>query len=112
MAALWSAAAPMAAADVQTALADPVAYNTVQTVLTRLLAKGLVDRELRGRSHVYRPVHARSELAAEQMHQVLTRGEDQVAVLQQFVGQLSESESETLRQMLWPPPGTPGDHTT
>lgn len=40
------------------------AYTTVQTVLNRLLDRGLLDRELRGKAFVYRPCYRESELLA------------------------------------------------
>jgi len=33
----------------------PLAHTTVMTVMVRLLRKGLVERESRGRAHLYRP---------------------------------------------------------
>ncbi len=33
----------------------PLAHTTVMTVMVRLLRKGLVERERRGRAHLYRP---------------------------------------------------------
>lgn len=33
----------------------PLAYTTVMTVMGRLARKGVVEREKRGRSHLYRP---------------------------------------------------------
>ena len=33
----------------------PLAYTTVMTVMARLLRKGAVEREKRGRAHLYRP---------------------------------------------------------
>ncbi len=36
----------------------PLAYTTVLTIMGRLAGKGIVDREKRGRAHLYRPVVA------------------------------------------------------
>jgi len=38
-----------------------LAYTTVMTVLVRLHAKGLLDRERVGRTYVYRAAHSREE---------------------------------------------------
>jgi predicted transcriptional regulator len=35
------------------------AYTTVMTIMSRLHTKGLLDRELRGKTHFYRPVMSR-----------------------------------------------------
>ena len=55
MAALWAADRPLTPADVQVVLGGGLAYNTVQTILIRLLEKDLVRRDVRGRGpHVER----------------------------------------------------------
>lgn len=40
------------------------AYTTVQTVLDRLVERGLVERERRGKPYVYRPRYDEAELLA------------------------------------------------
>ncbi len=44
--------------DVRSRLAPerPLAYTTVLTLMDRLARKGIVEREKRGRAHVYRPL--------------------------------------------------------
>lgn len=106
LAALWSVQVPLVAADVRTALSTPTAYNTVQTILTRLMEKGLVTRERVGRAHAYRPVQGQAELAAHRMHEVMDRDNDHAAVLQRFVAGLSPDDEAALRTLLThtPPP--------
>ena len=58
LAALWAAENPLTPREVQHALGEGLAYNTVQTILTRLHAKGAVQREPAGRAHAYTPVLA------------------------------------------------------
>ncbi len=36
----------------------PLAYTTIMTIMDRLARKGVVEREKRGRAHLYRPVVA------------------------------------------------------
>ncbi len=43
-------------ADVRAALARPLAYTTVMTVLDRMSAKGVVERRKNGRAYQYSPV--------------------------------------------------------
>lgn len=43
-------------AQVRTALARPLAYTTIMTVLDRMSAKGLVERHKNGRAYLYSPV--------------------------------------------------------
>lgn len=66
--ALREADAPVTAAWVQESLGGDLAYTTVVTILTRLLAKDAVARERRGRSFVWRPTADVASLAALKMH--------------------------------------------
>jgi predicted transcriptional regulator len=111
LAALWAADAPLTAGEVVDALGDGLAYNTVQTILTRLHQKGAVRRELAGRAHAYTPVLDEAGLAARRMRAMLDRGGDHAAILTRFVGTLSPDEERTLTRLLHPPgqPGNPGD---
>jgi len=68
MAALWAADGPVTAAGVHQTLGGDLAYKTVLTVLGRLHAKGLLDREQAGRAHAYTPRRGLAEEAAEQMN--------------------------------------------
>ena len=103
LATLWSTDEPLTPAQVQQSFSSSLAYNTVQTILIRLLDKGLVVREPRGRAHCYRPTHGQAELAAERMHELMERGPDHAAVLQRFVGTLSANDEAVLRQLLTGP---------
>src|SRR6476469_8589624 len=47
------------------------AYNTVQTVLNRLAERGLLDRERRGVSYVYRPRFTEVEYLSRSMENTL-----------------------------------------
>jgi predicted transcriptional regulator len=100
LAALWAASGPLTTAEVQLAVDAELAYNTVQTILSRLYEKGLVGRSTEGRRHLYRPIKGAEELAAEQMQALLHRGPDRQSVLQRFATSLSEEDAEALRAML------------
>ncbi|MFW5415280.1 BlaI/MecI/CopY family transcriptional regulator [Nocardiopsis sp. CNT-189] len=78
---------------------DP-AYTTVNTVLFRLLDKGMVERSQRGRAFVYRLVVDESGLAAERMFGHLRLASDPSDVLNQFVHGLSAEEAAALRSVL------------
>lgn len=43
------------------------AYTTVQTLLTRLMAKGYVSADRTGSAHVYRPAVSRAELLQQRL---------------------------------------------
>ncbi len=104
LAALWAADTPLTPGEVVDAVGGDLAYNTVQTILTRLYQKGAVRRELAGRAHAYTPLLDEAGLAARRMRAVLDRGGDQAAVLSRFVGTLSPEEEKTLSRLLNGPP--------
>lgn len=56
MAVLQRASKPLATTDVQTQLEGELAYTTVVTILSRMHAKGLLERTKVGRAFVYAPV--------------------------------------------------------
>jgi predicted transcriptional regulator len=102
MAALWAADGPMTPAGVRATLGDGLAYNTVQTILIRLLDKGLVRRRAagRGRGHAYWPAQDAATFAADRMRAALAGRPDRQAVLQQFAAGLDESDADVLRALL------------
>lgn len=100
LAALWAAPTALTAGGVQLVLGDGLAYNTVQTILVRLLDKGLVDRVGAGRAHAYSPTKPAEDLVAERMNALLAQGPDRQAVLQRFVTSLNREDERVLRAML------------
>ena len=70
------------------------------TILSRLLDKGLLERERAGRAFAYRPVADETGLAVRRMHQVLDEGPDREGVLARFLGSLSRDDERLLRRML------------
>lgn len=117
LATLWAAGRPLTAGEVREQLAGPgtdasagstsdpsggavLAYNTVQTILTRLWQKGAVERGSSGRAHTYRPVLDDAGLAAHRMRAILDRGHDQHAVLMSFLGALSPEQEATLEALV------------
>jgi predicted transcriptional regulator len=100
LAALWAADAPLTAGDVVDAVGGDLAYNTVQTILTRLHTKGAVRRELSGRAHTYTPVLDDAGLAATRMQAMLDKGGDHAAVLARFLHTLTAEDEATLAALL------------
>jgi predicted transcriptional regulator len=100
LSALWAADTPLTAGQLAGRLGGDLAYNTVQTVLSRLFAKGAVHREQAGRAHAYRPVLDEAGLAARKMRAVLDRESNSSAVLGHFVDSLSDAEGEVLADLL------------
>lgn len=97
---MWSSTVPMTPADVIAALPSDLAYTTVTTILTRLHAKGVLDRSKVGRAYAYRPVVQESAAVAQQVRRILDLGQDRTAVLQGFIDGLSDEEEDTLRELL------------
>ena len=97
---LWKAPGPATPAEVKVAVGhDDLAYTTVMTVLTRLWAKGLVERERRGRAYAYRPVVSEADLAAQRMMSALEAAHDPNAVLSRFVDKLPRRQEQALRKL-------------
>jgi predicted transcriptional regulator len=100
LATLWAAENPLTAGEVVEALGGDLAYNTVQTILTRLHAKGAVHREQAGRAHAYTPVLDDAGLAANRMRAMLDKGGDHAAVLTRFLRSLSHEDEATIADLL------------
>jgi predicted transcriptional regulator len=77
-----------------------LAYTTVVTILSRLHAKGVLERHKSGRAFLYAPVADSSGLAARRMAHVLDGEADREAVLARFVSTLSDRDEQLLRRML------------
>jgi predicted transcriptional regulator len=107
MATLWASTEPLTAAEVQAALRDGLAYNTVQTILIRLLDKGLLRRRAAGRAHAYWPAQDAASYTAERMRATLEARPDRQAVLQQFAARLDEADADALRALLDGRPPSP-----
>ncbi|WP_338674487.1 BlaI/MecI/CopY family transcriptional regulator [Streptomyces sp. SCSIO 30461] len=100
LAALRTAAEPVSTAWVQERLGHGLAYTTVITILTRLLAKGAVSREKAGRSFVWTPKADGAGLAALRMRRVLDGESDRETVLARFVTGLPPQDEQVLRELL------------
>ena len=100
LATLWSAHAPLTAGAVQRELGSTLAYSTVVTILSRLHAKGVLNRSPHGRAFAYTPVADEPGLAARRMRQVLDAESDRGRVLARFVSDLSDEDERLLRSLL------------
>lgn len=88
---LWEAEGPLTVHDISARLSGrPRAYTTVMTILTRLVAKGLVRRFREGRSYTYAAAGSEEELAARAIREVLVASHDPQAVLARFVEEISD----------------------
>ncbi|MFI7241446.1 BlaI/MecI/CopY family transcriptional regulator [Streptomyces qinglanensis] len=98
--ALHGAGEPVTAAWVRERLGGGLAYTTVVTILTRLLAKQAVTRRKSGRSFLWSPAADPAGLAANRMRQVLDGQSDRGTVLTRFVSGLSDDDERLLRRLL------------
>jgi predicted transcriptional regulator len=103
LAALQAAGGALSPGEVRDRLDADLAYTTVVTILSRLHAKGVLDRRKSGRSYLYAPVADEPGLAARRMARVLDGEADREAVLARFVSSLSESDEDLLRSLLGEP---------
>jgi predicted transcriptional regulator len=76
------------------------AYNTVQTVLNRLVDRGLLTRHKRGQAYEYRPTLSEAEYVAGSIFSALAGAsmEARRTALAQLIGTLDEVELEELRK--------------
>ncbi|GAA0923280.1 BlaI/MecI/CopY family transcriptional regulator [Streptomyces thermoalcalitolerans] len=100
LSALREADGPATAGWVQERLGGDLAYTTVVTILTRLLAKGVVTRERAGRSFAWTPASDQAGLAARKMRRLLDAESDREAVLASFVTALEPDDERLLRELL------------
>ena len=100
---LWATEAWMTPGEVHKEITSPrrpLAYTTVTTILVRLWAKGMLEREQSGRAFAYRPVVSRDEWAAQRMQEILEASGDRRVTLNHFVDSISAREATQLRKVL------------
>ena len=99
---VWAADGPVTGRTVVDELTRerPVAYTTVLTVMDRLVGKGMLRRQRRGRAHTYRATRSRAAYTADLMASVLGSSDDRPAVLLHFVEQIPPDQAEALRAAL------------
>lgn len=79
----------------------PIAYTTVMTTVTRLFAKGLLERERDGKRYVYSPRLSKQEFLEATAREVLA-GDDltTMALLAEKVSDASASELDELEALI------------
>lgn len=77
------------------------AYNTVQTVLNRLVGRGLLSRERQGHSMVYRPTLSEAEYLSRSIERTLAGAstEARQVALAQLIGAIDGTELEALKAL-------------
>jgi predicted transcriptional regulator len=97
---LQDAGSPLSPGEVRDRVGAALAYTTVVTILSRLRAKGVLERHKSGRAYRYAPVADSPGLAARRMARVLDGEADREAVLARFVSTLSDRDEQLLRRVL------------
>ena len=100
LAVLQAAGSALSPGEVRDRLGGDLAHTTVVTILSRLHAKGVLERRKAGRAFRYVPVADEPGLAARRMARVLDAEPDREAVLARFVSDLSDADEHLLRRML------------
>ena len=99
---LWAAGEPLGARELAGRLPGPRrAYNTIVTVLTHLVTKGLAERAGDGRRYLYRPAGDPAQLTARAIGRLLAAAGDRRAVLAHLIeGALDPGLLEELAALL------------
>ena len=79
-----------------------IAYNTIQTIMTRLVDKGLLKRTLQGKTHIYKPMVKRKSILQSIVSQSMDGfmnqfGEDALIA---FVDGLDDISEETRKKLI------------
>lgn len=79
-----------------------VAYNTVQTIMTRLVDKGLLKRKLEGKTHVYKPAAKQKNVLSSLLNQTMGNltGQFGEEALIAFVDGLGDISEETRKKLI------------
>ena len=79
-----------------------IAYNTIQTIMTRLVDKGLLKRKLEGKTHVYKPVARQKNVLLSLLNQTISdfTGQFGEEALIAFVDGLDDISAETRQKLI------------
>jgi len=79
-----------------------IAYNTIQTIMTRLVDKGLLNRKLQGKSHTYKPTINKKNVLSSLIRQTMGSFTNQFGeeALIAFVDGLDDISEETREKLV------------
>lgn len=98
---LWDRPEGATAREVLSAMPSrDLALTTIMTVLGRLGKKGLVSRNESVRPHRYHAVTSREDYIAGTMLEALGQAPDRQAVLTRFLGSVSDTDPDLVRNLL------------
>ncbi len=105
MQAIWNCKPPVSRADIECFLGDnrQLAPTTILTLLSRLVQRGALTVERRGRSNVYTPVFSRQDYLAARSNRFLNKlcgGDIHLLATALCDSGLSKEDIEELRRLL------------
>lgn len=79
-----------------------IAYNTIQTIMTRLVDKGLLKRKLKGKTHVYKPTVMKKNILPSLINQTMGNFTNQFGeeALITFVDGLNNISEKTRQKLI------------
>jgi len=79
-----------------------VAYNTIQTIMTRLVDKGLLKRKLEGKTHIYKPAVRQKNVLLSLLNQTMSGFTSQFGeeALIAFIDGLDDISAETRQKLI------------
>lgn len=79
-----------------------IAYNTIQTIMTRLIDKGLLKRTLQGKTHLYQAKQKKQSTLQSAISQVMSSFTNQFGddALIAFVDGLDDISDETRQKLI------------
>jgi len=82
-----------------------IAYNTVQTIMTRLVDKGLLKRKLEGKTHIYKPAVRQKNVLSSLVSQAMSSytsqfGEEALIAFVDGLDDISEGTRQKLIEKL------------
>ena len=80
----------------------PIAYTTVMTVMTRLVDKGLLTRQRKGRYYIYQPNMSKYKFLKQLFHQVMTSTFDRygATAITAFVSEINKVSKDKKIELL------------
>lgn len=104
---IWQTDEPLAVADVLKVLNKKrdIAYTTVQTIMTRLVDKGVLIRKLDGSSYLYQSKVSRENFVAKSVHAIFATtvsalGQEAVLHFAKEIQKVSPEKRDDLLKML------------
>lgn len=101
---IWTQNSPVSVKNINLALSKkrPIAYTTVMTVMARLASKGILTREIKGQSYIYKPNLSRDKFIARAVHGIFSSAISSLGegVLAHFIKEIKKINPAKRRELL------------